>query len=86
MENDRKVTQPSTGELLAGLATTRGNFRLQAHLLSMEAREQWRHLEEEVELLQVKLEHGGTKVSDGVAKGFIMAGLSRPAKGIHSMV
>ncbi|HEY0465623.1 MAG TPA: CBS domain-containing protein [Polyangiaceae bacterium] len=51
-------------DALAGLATVRDETRLQAHLLSMEARERWAELELELDSLEGRLTQAGERASE----------------------
>jgi len=55
---------PIKNEALAELAIARDEARLQAHLLSMEARERWRTLEAELDALERKLTDSGEHAAE----------------------
>lgn len=66
MQDHQKEPLHTPSELLAALATTRGNVMLQIGLLSMEARDRWRALEIRVEQLQAKLGRESHRVSESL--------------------
>lgn len=54
----------SPKELIAALATARDRARVQLHLLSLDAREDWRELESKLDTLQSKVERDGEKLTE----------------------
>jgi len=55
----------SSKELIDALATVRDRMRVQWHLLSLDAREDWQDLEWKLEALQAKVEQDGGKLTEG---------------------
>jgi CBS domain-containing protein len=53
-------------ELLDALAVARGRARVQAHLLSLDAKKRWQGLESTLLELESKLEHNGEKIAAAV--------------------
>ncbi len=57
----------STQHLIDALATARESARLQAHLLSLEARDRWQELESRIDALQSRIEYEGERMSANAA-------------------
>jgi CBS domain-containing protein len=57
----------SSQQLMDALDAARDGVRLQLHLLSLEAKQRWHELEENLVELRGKLEHGGDRIADSVA-------------------
>jgi hypothetical protein len=54
-------------ELIAALQTARDTIRVQAHLLSLDAKERWDELEARLSSCEAKLEREGERVAEGIA-------------------
>ncbi len=57
----------NTPKISESLSTLRDEACVQAHLLSMDARERWQELETKLAALETKLDQGGAKLSDSLA-------------------
>src|SRR5688572_19703776 len=66
MTDQTKFHSPK--ELIDALATARDRARVQLHLLSLDAREDWRELESKLDALQSKVERDGEKLTESAMK------------------